>query len=311
MRIVFIVIAALITTAASAQNVKIGDTFDLGGKRALQPQYFLLQNHYIKYAPDGDRMAHEYYKVLLSCVPGEDGDVYTCHRFTIDLKGKEEKSIIELRDWTYLFHPGDDGLDDQGQVLSIPHSQFEELTTGDGGAIDIEHSYAVYNTFIDFHAFNDVFARPSGEENGIEDLRAVGDVIVHSAAFSEPPVNLGADIKEGSVFRNGEITMLFKGVSFVNEAVCALVGFDSGESSFSMNVEAMPDMIVASNGSSHYFGDIYIDLDTHWLQKAEMAEFVVSETVVPNVDMKIHGIIEREVKIRNMDKDEFSALLGD
>ena len=143
----------------------------------------------------------------------------------------------------------------------------------------------------------------------IEDLKKIGDRIIHDAAHSEPPVNLGSQIQEGSVFRNGEVTLILKGISRINNKTCALVGFDSGESSFTMHIEAMKDMIVTTNGSSHYFGDLYIDLETQWPLRTELAEFIVSETQIPSMQMTHPGIVERRVNIENISKDELNQLL--
>jgi hypothetical protein len=47
-------------------------------------------------------------------------------------------------------------------------------------------------------------ARPTAGGGGIQELRRIGQQIVHASAFTEPPLNLGSGIKKGSVFRNGE-----------------------------------------------------------------------------------------------------------
>ena len=299
----------LLSTLSAAQPIDLAQDFNLGGQRSMERHYFHIQNNYIKYQQNGERAVRESYSVLLSCEPGEHGDTCTCHRFIIKLD-EMENAIPELENWTYLFNPGEDGLDEHGQVLSIPHDKFANLTTTDGTPINEEHRYAIYNSFIDFHGFN-IFVNSMQDGSGIEDLHRIGDKIVHDAAYSEPPVNLGSAIKEGSVFRNGEVTLTLKGISKINDKICALVGFDSGESSFSMKMEPMPNMLVNTDGSSHYFGDLYVDLDSHWLQRADMAEFVVSETLIPSMNnMKIPGIVERRVAILNVPYDEFTKLLS-
>lgn len=301
----------LMTTATIAQTVQLDQRFDLAGDRLQETQYFSMKSHYIKYTQDGDRTVQECYKILLSCRPGLDSDLFTCHRFSMTLQDGKEKQIPALKNWSYIFNPGEDGLDESGQVFGIPHDKFEDLATDDGEKVDQEHSYAVYNCFIDFHGFNNAFSRPMKEGNGIEDLHYIGDRIIHDASHTEPPVNLGSNVEAGSIFRNGEVIMQFKGLSRVNDNLCALVGFDSGESSFTMKIKAMPDMIVETNGSSHYFGDLYVDLDSYWLVKAEMAEFVVSETDIPSMNMKVPGIIERMVTISDISEKELKKMVGE
>ena len=60
---------------------------------------------------------------------------------------------------------------------------------------------------------------------------------------------------------------------------------------------------------SHYFGDMYIDLATHWPRKVEMRELVVSQTTVPlpggAEPMKVQSAIERQTTIKMVTKEEY------
>jgi hypothetical protein len=113
-------------------------------------------------------------------------------------------------------------------------------------------------------------------------------------------------VSEGSTFKNGEITLEFKGLSRVAGAACAMVGFDSGESSFKMTVKPMPNFEVRTIGSSHYKGDIYIDLSTNWVKKVTMDELVVVEATLPIPPDKVNTVAERNVIIRNVSAAEFA-----
>jgi len=42
---------------------------------------------------------------------------------------------------------------------------------------------------------------------GIEQLKSIGDRIVHPGAFTEAPVSVTGVVRPGSVFRNGELTL--------------------------------------------------------------------------------------------------------
>jgi hypothetical protein len=72
-----------------------------------------------------------------------------------------------------------------------------------------------------------------------------------------------------------------------------------------MLMKPMPKMEIRSVGSSHYQGDIYIDLASRWVRKATMYEMVVTETTLPMPPNKINAVIEREILIRNVSEDEF------
>jgi hypothetical protein len=113
-------------------------------------------------------------------------------------------------------------------------------------------------------------------------------------------VNLGSNIEKGSTFKNGEVTLELKGVSLVDEAACAIVAYDSGQSSFQMIMNPLPNMEVRAVGASHYKGDLYIDLATRWVRKVTMDELVVTEATVPALPNKVNAVIERDTLIRNV-----------
>jgi hypothetical protein len=304
-------IFAFFVNAAAAQSSRfdLNKKFDLAGARSPAIQYFLMESRLITYAPDGKRENTDIYRLRLKCLParlaGKDGDEYTCARFTLQQGNAAEAAIPALEKWTYLFKSTD--IDAKGQLFGIDHGKFENLRDSNGNALPTDKSYHVYNAFIDFHAFCNVFAERTPAGNGIQDLRQIGQKIVHAAAFSEPPVNLGKNILPGSFFKNGEVTLEFKGLSVVNGKTCALIEYDSGESSFKMLMKLTPEMEIQAVGSSHYKGDIHKDLATNWVQKVTMVEFVVSEVTLPMPPNKVNTVVERNIVIRNVEEKEFGS----
>ncbi len=309
------VVCGIVSVLAAGPTVKddaiLRQTFNLGCERSQQIQYFMMESKLITYALDGKRIGTDVYRLRLKCVPakmaGTKGDQWTCSKFTVQFGNEPEVEVPAMKNWTYIFKiPPNDGIDDKGQTLGIDHAQFENLVDASGKAVPPDKSYHVYNAFIDFHAFCDIFADRIEGGNGIQKLKRIGQKIVHAAANTEAPVNLGSNVSKGSTFKNGEVTMELKGLSRVDGAACAMVGFDSGESSFKMIVKPMPNMEVRTVGSSHYKGDIYIDLSTNWARKVTMYELVVSEVTLPMPPGKINSVIERDIVVRNVGAKEFA-----
>jgi len=301
----------LAAPAASAPEAILQQTFDLSGECSAEVQFFEMESRLIAYALDGKRTSTDVFRLRLKCVParlsGKQADEYTCAEFTVQLGDAAPVSVPALRGWTYLFGTTPDDVDEKGQVFGIDHGKFAKLVDAEGKMVPPDKSYHVYNAFIDFHSFCNVFARPvAAGGKGIQDLKRIGDRIVHAAAFTEPPVGLGSDVANGSAFKNGKVTLELKGLSRVDGAACALVAYDSGESSFRMIAKPTPEMEIRSVGSSHYLGDLYVDLATRWVRKATMYELVVAETTLPMAPHKVNAVIEREILIRNVDKDEFA-----
>ena len=308
--VVFGIASASRAESTVSNDAILQQTFELGGERSQQIQYFIMESKLINYALDGKRVGVDVFRLRLKCVPaklaGTDGDEYTCTKFTVQLSGESEVEIPSLKNWTYAFKVPPTGIDEKGRTLGIAHAPFENLVDADGRAIPADKKYHVYNAFIDFHSFCNIFAERIEGGKGIQDLKSIGQKIVHEAAFSEGPVNLGSSVSEGSTFKNGEVTLEFKGLSQVSGATCAIVSFDSGESSFKMTVKPMPDMEVRTVGGSHYKGDIYIDLATNWVKKLTMDEFVVVEATLPMPPNKVNTVGERDIIIRNVTAEEFA-----
>jgi len=295
--------------SAAGESKRLDDsilrqTFDFTVARAPQPQLFDMETVVLTYAPDGKRVNTDVLKLQLKCAParvtGKDADEYTCIRFAVKFGDAPEVTVPAIANWTYPYKVTATGMDEKGQVFGIDHAKFEKLLDSNGQPLPVDKAYYVYNAFIDFHGFCNAFAEPTTGGKGIQDLKKIGDKIVHAAAFTEPPVNLGSGIKEGSTFKNGEVTLELKGLSIVDKAACAIVAFDSGQSSFQMIVNPMPNMEVRSVGASHYKGDIHIDLASRWPRKVTMDELVVAESTVPMLPNKMTAVIERNTIIRNV-----------
>lgn len=250
------------------------DAVDFSTARSAAEKDYRFVTLYHSYAPDGTLTGTESTDMRCAIsVDPEGRQELTCLGF--DLRDNEGtiRSIPKLNGWINEIDPEAD------EVLGIPHADFVNLSDADGAPLDPNLGYRVYNTFVDFYAFTNVFGEPipGDDSKDISDLTAIGDIIEHDSAYSEPPVNLGAAIKEGSYFRNGRVTLEWLGMSRIGSQDCALVRFDSGESGFVMLMEPTPDMAMAVKGGSHYWGDLFINVDDYWVEKVTFKELVLSE----------------------------------
>jgi len=312
-RTLFLVIAAGLLGAGSAGaqardtiSALLHQSFNLDRPRAAASQRYTMESRLVMHAPDGAIASTDIYRLSLECLPGAvtgtDGDRWTCLGFTVQLGAAPEVAVPSLAGWSYVSHHIAGSADADGRTLGIPHEPFANLVDQNGKALPPGNAYHVYNAFIDFHSFFFLTDRnPRGP--GIQDLTQVGRRIIRAKAGSTAATNVEGVTGNGSSFTNGEITLELKGLGLAGGRPCAIVGYDSGDSSFIMSTKPMPDMEVRTVGSSHYHGDIYLDLDTSWVEKATLSEMVVSETTVPGVANKIHGVIERTILVQNTTAD--------
>ncbi len=280
--------------------------FDLGGKRAIQKVYYKMDTNVLTFGIDGelqDELTMSLY--LIAEIQKNGSETYTCEKF--ELKFSDGKIILipKLNKWNYTYKMG---IDEKNQVFGIEHSHFENLLDNEGNPLPAAKSYFIYNSFIDFHGFNNVFSEPVGDGEGIEELQKIGDKIIHEAANTKAPTNLGSNFTEGSYFQNGEITLELMGISAVKNNLCGIIKYDSGESSFKMLMTPAPNIDVTTFGRSHYFGEIYKNLQSGWIEKANMTEIVITETTLPMPPNKINSVVERHIILKQVDQKEFTDL---
>jgi len=287
----------------------LAGSFDLAGPLEPAVRRYIQVTEFVQLGFDGKRKDLQTYTIKMTVVPAalsdRGGDAYTVREVLWRSGDGEAESIPELAGWSYVYKERAGDLDADGQIFGIPHAKFRTLTTSRGKKLAGVGVYPIYNSFVDFHGFCDVFARPMAGGSGIQDLRRVGQSIRHAAAFSEPPVNLGEGIKAGSVFRNGDVRLVFKGIGVVDGAACAIVGYDSGESTLKMIMPMGPEADIVTEGGSQYIGDIYIDLATRWVRKVSLDEFVVTDTKLPASAAKLQGYTVRHLLMRLVEREEF------
>jgi len=110
--------------------------------------------------------------------------------------------------------------------------------------------------------------------------------------------------EEGSTFKHGNETLEFKGLSVIDDTPCAIVGFDSGEGSFTMIMKPMPNIEVKTVGRTHYHGDMYLDLESKWVNKVTNIIVDITKTIMG--DKKIAGgVIKTTLTIKAVEKEEF------
>jgi len=288
-------------------------TLDLAIERQPEAQHYHMQTQFIHLGFDGRRTGVETYLLRHRCLPaavsGKALDEYTCREFGLKLNDGPVATLPALGSFTYQFDPMS-GILGKGPMFGIPQEPFRGLKDSLGNSLPPEVCYATYNNFVDFHALSDVFPRPMKFVKGIEVLKSVGDRVVHPGSFTEAPVSLTGVVRPGSVFRNGELALELKGVSLVDDRPCALVNYDSGESTLRMGFIRGDSEDLRMEGGSEYAGDLYIDLTSGWVRKVTLNEFVVTQTSTASRPDKVPGYTVRHILLRLMSEREFERPLS-
>ena len=157
-------------------------------------------------------------------------------------------------------------------------------------------AYQIKDVFVGFHSFT-ALAERNTEDKGFQDLKRIGDRIIEESAGVETV------ILEGSTFKNGEVTIEFKGLSVVDGTPCAILHVDSGDGSFIMAF-SHEGMEIKTVGGTHYWADIYLDLASKWVKKSEVT--VVDMTKTTTGDQVLDTtVVETTTLIKAVLKEEF------
>lgn len=271
--------------------------FDLSAERKREVQNFLMDTKYIHFGMDGKRLRTESYVLNLKCMPKASPsgnlDQYICSQLQLQLNEDPLVDIPELRNWAYIFNPMQ-----VAPIWGIPQDKFRNISDGQK-LLPFGIRYAIYVNFIDFHSVNDIFTRPMTWSNkGIQNLNTIGQKTVHPTSFIAAPVNFLDEVKTGSIFQNGEVTLELKAASLVDGVSCALIAYDAGESKLKMVMTDSEGKESVTAGGSIYKGDIHVDLATRWVRKATLDEHQVAETSVQGSSFKLDEYTVRHITLR-------------
>ena len=244
--------------------------YDLAGERSNEIHHYTVQTEVLIRKSNGKRKSIDTFSLHLIVEPGGKSsggaDTFTCARFSVRSEDGSEVMIPSLAGWSYDVNKkllDDQALDEHRQLHAIPEDKFKDLIDSNGKKLSFDTAYQVYSAFVYYHSFV-AFA-----ENGIQNLKKIGDRVVLDHSFSEDPIP-GKLAAKGSVFKTGEEIMEFRGLSIVDGVPCSMIGFDWGECYLTMYIKPMPFLKVKVAGGSHCQGDIYLDMKSYWVKQLKM-----------------------------------------
>jgi hypothetical protein len=277
----------------------LNQEYDLGGERSAELQYYHMERVIVIRADDGTRQSVERYNLRLMVEPDDQSAAenakYTCVEFTMQIDDGPEVTIPTLEGWSHD-HVRGGGIDEQGLLFGVPDTKFQGLTDSNDEILEPIVAYQIKDVFVGFHSFT-AFADPDKEGKGFQDLKRIGDKIVHESAGVE------TSILEGSTFKNGEVTLEFKGVSVVGGVTCAILHVDSGDGSFIMAF-SHEGMEIKTVGGTRYWADIYLDLASKWVKKSEVTVVDITKTTTGD-QILATSVVETTTIIKAVPEAEF------
>lgn len=289
-------------TGRNDLSAELWRPIDLSGARTPLSEEFRVSTEDVHYAVSGTRLRSDRFTLDLRTEPvvGRAADVAhcTCMQLQVERGNSPSVSVPALHGLEYRFDPTVPGGDGQEALWGIPADKFVALSDTNGNPLPFEVRHAAYIGFVDFHSINNVFTRPMGVGPGIQNLKEMGQRVVHPASYIEAPVRFGSEILPGSVFRSGEVSLELKGVGVVDGAPCALIGYDGGEGHLTMRLQGSKGEPATTTGCSLYKGDICVDLRTRQVRRATLDEYQVAKTSPSDPGTSGDDFTVRHVQLR-------------
>jgi len=278
--------------------------YNFSSKRSEETQKFLVTTEVVTHRSNGKLRYVDRFKLYIT----REVNKYTCTGIFFQHNDKPEVSVPSLKDWSYNFDVdllNNEGIDDQGVMLGIPHTKFENLRDSRGKKVSIEAQYQIYSTFSYFHSWCNMTP-----EKYSKDLKKVGDEVVNDLSEVESPVNLGKLFCEGSKFLHGIETIQFKGIGIIDDTVCAILSLKERGGGFNMKMKPMPVLRVKTKGGTYYNGDIYVDLESLHVKKVHAIVVDITKTTmygmpvqvaVPVTTITVESVKENVLEMLNND----------
>ena len=292
-----------------AEQELLEKEYDLAGQRSMETHFYQVESRVATHSNKGVLKSTDIYRLSLIVEPGggadREADKLTCASVSMQRGDGPEVTIPALEGFSYEFNKDaldDAGLDEEGRLYGISEDVFQDLTDSTGAKLPIDIAYQIYS--LSFYYPDHVnYAEPTTEGKGIQDLRRIGDKIILGASFAETPIP-GSLAGEGSIWKNGEASLEFKGLGVIDEVTCAVLSFDLGVCTWAMPMTIMPLMRLKTIGVSFYRGDIYLDLESRWVRKLTMTLSEMTVTSMWGVPVD-RSIPRTTLLIRNVSKDKF------
>jgi len=159
---------------------------------------------------------------------------------------------------------------------------------------------------LDAHAQFDLLrTEPAG---GISRLKKTGDKISNPGAGASTAWDFNTFIQD-SDFTNGTYDTMFTGLCMAEGKRCAVLEYNNAESRISSKTQATPKMILEQEGTSNFWGRIFIDIDTGQFVKGDLYEYVVMHVKMPGQNQPMRLFERRLVEIWHISKEEFNEEL--
>jgi hypothetical protein len=212
-------------------------------------------------------------------------------------EGKASGLIEEITEWK--IHSFSDGFTYQ---FDLNGASYYEAVDFEAVPKDLlGWKFAV--NIMDAHAQFECLRNESS--GNISKIRKIGDRVMVNDAHKSSSVDFPPVITE-SYFANGDYETVFTGIGVAGGKKCAVLEYINTESKLKSKTQVNPEISIELEGTSNFWGHMYIDLESGKLIQGDLYEYVVISGTSSIPMLNNMRLFERRlVEIQKISKDDF------
>ena len=141
----------------------------------------------------------------------------------------------------------------------------------------------------------------------ISQIKKIGDRVSTPGAHQENGWDFPPVITD-STFANGEYDTMFTGLGMIDGKTCAVLEYINADSRLSSKMQVTPKMYFAQEGTSNFWGHIYVDLESGKLLKGDLYEYVIVQIEGQPLPEPMRVFERRIVEIEKITQEQFDNL---
>jgi hypothetical protein len=138
----------------------------------------------------------------------------------------------------------------------------------------------------------------------ISQIKKIGDKVSNPGAHQEGGWDFPPLVTDSN-FANGDYDTMFTGLGMIDGKTCAVLEYINADSRLSSKMQVTPKMYFDQDGTSNFWGHIYVDLESGKLLKGDLYEYVIVQIKGPFLKDAMRLFERRIIEIEKITQEQF------